>query len=148
MSWLRDDLEVPERAQLPTGHHMRGIRESDVDIDFPAVMSVREKLWAKYGEAWGWPPETMSYEQDKKDLKHHEDEIAARETFNYAVLNEHESALFGCVYIDPAYDESHAGADAVASWWAVDPQLEAALDEFVPRWLEDVWGFRAVKFWP
>ena len=88
MGWLRDGFETPAREDLPTGHHLRPIREADTDIDYPAVMGSRERLWAKYGEAWGWPPETMSYEADKEDLARHEREIAAQETFNYAVLDE------------------------------------------------------------
>lgn len=35
------------------------------------------------------------------------------------------------------------------SWWVVDDEaggeLERALDELVPAWLNDTWGFRAVE---
>jgi len=31
-------------------------------------MGSRERLWARYGEAWGWPPPTMTYEHDREDL--------------------------------------------------------------------------------
>jgi RimJ/RimL family protein N-acetyltransferase len=145
--WLPDGFETPQRLDLPTGHHLRPIRADDVDIDFPAVMGSRERLWAKYGEAWGWPPETMTPEQDREDLAHHEQEIADQVTFNYAVLDAGETELLGCVYIDPAED-----ADAVSSWWVVDKEaggpLERALDELVPRWLSDVWGFRNVAYAP
>ena len=150
MSWLPDDFEHPERVDLPTGHHLRPIREADVDIDYPAVMGSRERLWAKYGEAWGWPPATMSHEADRADLAHHEAEIAAHEAFNYAVLDEGETELLGCVYIDPPDARSPKGADAVVSWWVVDQhhggELERALDELVPRWLADTWRFTAVYY--
>jgi hypothetical protein len=152
MAWLREDFVHPERVDLPSGHHLRPIREDDVDVDYPAVMGSRERLWAKYGEAWGWPPATMTHEADRADLAHHEAEIAAHETFNYAVLNEAESELLGCVYIDPPDDRSPPGADAVASWWVVDAaagtELERALDDLVPRWLADAWGFQAVHYFP
>lgn len=144
-AWLAEGFETPQRVDLPTGHHLRPIRESDVEIDYPAVMAAREKLWAKYGAAWGWPPADMTYEQDREDLKHHEDEIAAQITFNYALLNDDESELLGCVYVDPPAD---AGHDAVASWWSTDEQLERMLDEFVPSWLRETWGFRAVDYSP
>jgi hypothetical protein len=151
MSWLPRDSD-PERADLPTGHHLRPIREADTDIDYPAVMGSRERLWAKYGEAWGWPAETMTFEADKADLARHEREIAARETFNYAVLDEAETELLGCVYIDPPDERSPAGADAMVSWWVVDAEaggdLERALTDFVPRWLRDDWGFTAVHWYP
>jgi hypothetical protein len=152
MSWLPPGFEHPEHVDLPTGHHLRPIRADDVELDYPAVMGSRERLWAKYGAAWGWPPETMTFEQDREDLAHHEEEIAAHEAFNYAVLADGETALVGCVYIDPPDDRSPSGTDAVASWWVVDDEaggpLERALDAFVPRWLADDWGFEAVHYFP
>ena len=152
MAWLPDDFSHPERLELPTGHHLRPIRADDVDIDYPAVMGSRARLWAKYGAAWGWPPADMTAEADREDLAHHEQEIAAHITFNYAVLPEDESELLGCVYIDPADDRSPAGSDAVSSWWVVDNEaggaLEQALDDEIPRWLRETWGFTAVHFFP
>jgi RimJ/RimL family protein N-acetyltransferase len=152
MAWLPDDFTHPARLDLPAGHHLRPIRADDVDIDFPAVMGSRDRLWAKYGEAWGWPPADMSFEADREDLARHEKEIAAHETFNYAVLDEGESELLGCVYIDPPDDRSPAGTDAVSSWWVVDREaggsLERALDETIPGWLAEAWGFRSVHRFP
>jgi hypothetical protein len=152
MPWLADDFSPPGRLELPTRHHLRPIRERDVDIDYPAVMGSRERLWARYGEAWGWPPAHMTYDEDREDLAHHEAEIAARLSFNYAVLNEDESELLGCVYVDPPDEHAPEGAEAVASWWVVDREaggeLERALDELVPRWLAGRWGFGTVHFAP
>ena len=142
MSWLPEGFEHPERVDLPTGHHLRPIRAADVEIDYPAVMGSRDRLWAKYGEAWGWPPATMTYEQDREDLARHEAEIAAHQSFNYALLDTGETALLGCVYLDPP---ERVGADAEISWWVVDPlvgtEVEAALDALVPRWVAGSWPF-------
>jgi len=150
MTWLPEAFTHPERVDLSTGDHLRPIREADVDIDYPAVMGSRERLWAKYGEALGWPPATLSYEADRQDLARHEAEIAAGEAFTYAVLDERESELLGCVYIYPAQDWSPPGRDAVVSWWVVDQatgtELEQALDDFVPRWLTDTWRFKSVHY--
>jgi len=152
MSWLAEDFSHPERVDLPTGHHLRPIRAADVAIDYPAVMGSRERLWEKYGEAWGWPPATMTYAADEEDLARHEDEIAAHVTFNYALLDDGETALLGCVYIDPPGPSAPDGADAVASWWVVDAcagsELERTLDAFVPGWLSDTWGFHSVHYDP
>jgi RimJ/RimL family protein N-acetyltransferase len=152
MGWLPEGFSHPERLDLPTGHHLRPIRADDVDIDYPAVMGSRERLWAKYGEAWGWPPAHMTPEGDREDLAHHEEEIADHETFNYAVLDEGETELLGCVYIDPADDRSPAGSDAVSSWWVVDKEaggpLERALDDAVPGRLAGTWEFRSVHYFP
>jgi hypothetical protein len=152
MDWLPGGFETPPRLDLETGHHLRPIRGSDVDIDYPAVMGSRESLWARYGEAWGWPPETMTFEQDREDLRHHEVEIAAQETFNYAVLDAGETELLGCVYIDPPDAACPPGTDALVSWWVVDAArgsvLDRALADVIPQWLADTWRFRAVHYAP
>jgi hypothetical protein len=148
VAWLPDGFQTPPRLDLPTGHHLRPIRADDVAIDYPAVMGSREALWARYGELWGWPPETMTYAQDRADLAQHEVEIEAQEAFNYAVLDAEESALLGCLYIDPPDLGARPGSDAFVSWWLVDDcagsELERALADAVPRWLADTWGFRTV----
>ena len=152
MGWLPEGFVHPERVELSTGHHLRPIRASDVDIDYPAVMGSRERLWSKYGEPWGWPPADMSYEDDRRDLARHEAEIAAGETFNYAVLDEAETELLGCVYIDPPGPGSPPGTQAVVSWWVVDRLVTGPLDQvlqaFVPAWLTEVWDFQSVYFSP
>ena len=145
-------LLIPNVWSLGTGHHLRPIRESDVDIDYPAVMGSRERLWAKFGGMWGWPKADMTYEADREDLARHETEIAAHVTFNYAVLDRDETELLGCVYIDPPDERTPEGAGALVSWWVVDNEvdgdLENSLNAFVPRWLTDRWGFRAVHYAP
>ena len=110
-------------------------------------MGSRERLWSIYGPAWGWPPVDMSREQDLEDLAHHEAEIEAHESFNYALLDADESELLGCVYIDPP---QKAGADAEVSWWVVDrlvgSDAEAALDSTVPRWIETQWPLERPRY--
>ena len=152
VTWLPAGFEHPERVDLSTGHHLRPIREADVDIDYPAVMGSRERLWAKYGEAWGWPPATMTFDEDRADLVHHEEEIAQHLSFNYAIFDAGEDALLGCVYIDPPEetDPGMEGPRAVVTWWVVDAEvdgpLDAALDDTIPRWLGEVWPFVSVRY--
>jgi len=142
MTWLPEDYAHPTRLDLPDGFHLRPIRADDVDVDYPAVMGSRARLWSIFGEAWGWPPATMTHEQDRVDLVRHEVEIAAHESFNYALFDAEETVLLGCVYIDPP---EKVGADAEISWWVVDDQvgttLEAALDAEIPRWIRSAWPF-------
>ncbi|WP_134774245.1 GNAT family N-acetyltransferase [Ornithinimicrobium flavum] len=142
-SWLPDDFVHPVRVELPTGHRLRPIREEDVDLDYPAVMGSRERLWSIYGEAWGWPPSTMTVEQDREDLAHHAAEIERHESFNYALFDQHETALLGCVYIEPTVVDD---VDAEVSWWVVDDlvgtPVEKALDSLLPVWLEQDWPLR------
>jgi hypothetical protein len=152
VTWLPEGFVAPPRAELASGHHLRPIRADDVDIDYPAVMGSRERLWELYGDLWGWPPATMSYEADRADLARHRAEMAVNESFNYAVLDVAETELLGCIYIDPPGDESPPGADAFVSWWVVDAAvgtaLDAALAQFVPQWLAQAWGFRGVHLHP
>lgn len=145
--WLPSDWVHPERADLPTGHHLRPIRAADVDLDYPAVMGSRQRLWSIYGQAWGWPPERMTVAQDREDLARHEAEIEAHEAFNYALFDADEAQLLGCVYIDPP---ACTGADSDISWWVVDrlvdSPVERALDEFVPRWVATGWPLSAPRY--
>jgi hypothetical protein len=147
MSWLPPDFRVPARAEVADGYHLRPIAATDIDLDYPAVMGSRERLWSIFGEAWGWPPATMTYQQDLDDLARHETEIAARQSFNYALLDHGETALLGCVYLDPPEKQ---GADAEISWWTVDGQagaeLGVVLDLFVPQWVAGSWPFERPRY--
>lgn len=99
MTWLPADFVHPDRVDLGTErHHLRPIRATDVDLDMVAVMGSQPRLGPVYGEAWGWPPPTMTREQDREDLARHEAEIAAHESFSYAVFDHVETELLGCVY--------------------------------------------------
>jgi len=137
----------PTEVELPTGHHLRPIRAADVDLDMPAVMDSRERLWSRYGAVWGWPPATLTREQDQEDLQHHEDEIEAHESFNYALFDCDETELIGCVYIDPP---SSPEADAEIDWWVRDEYVgtavEQALNELVPRWIAEDWPLSRPRF--
>ncbi len=147
MTWLPESFTHPQRAEIDAQHHIRPIAGTDVDLDMIAVMGSRERLWSIYGESWGWPPATMTREQDLEDLLHHVEEMETRESFNYAVFDAAETRLLGCIYIDQPDDAQH---DAVVSWWVVDEvvgsELEVAVNLFVPRWLDREWPFRNVRF--
>lgn len=147
MSWLPADFAHPLRVPVPGGHHLRPISGDDTPLDYPAVMGSQPRLWEIFGPAWGWPPPDMTYEADRLDLVRHAEEIEAHESFNYALFDDAETALYGCVYIDPP---SKAGADAEICWWVVDAKvgtaLERDLDALVPRWIADEWPFVRPRF--
>ncbi|HEX4089925.1 MAG TPA: hypothetical protein VHZ33_14520 [Trebonia sp.] len=148
MSWLPDDFAHPVRVPVPgTALHLRPITEADAEIDYPAVMGSRERLWEMFGPAWSWPKAAMTLDADRRDLKRHAEEIAAHQSFNYVLLNEGETEVFGCVYIDPP---ERAGADGEVSWWVVDDlvgsESERAFDALVPRWIEDDWPFHQPRY--
>lgn len=112
-----------------------------------AVMTSQERLWSIFGEAWGWPPATMTAEQDRRDLQRHADEMDRNESFNYALFDSDETALLGCVYIDPP---ERVGADADVPWWVVDElvgsSLEQVLTAFIPLWIEHEWPFENPRY--
>lgn len=148
MSWLPDDFVHPVYVPVPsTALHLRPIREADTALDHPAVMGSRQRLWTMFGPAWGWPRETMTYEADRNDLRRHEREIAAHDSFNYALLDEEETRILGCVYIDPP---ERTGSDGEICWWVVDDlvgsEQERALDALVPRWIAADWTFREPRY--
>jgi uncharacterized spore protein YtfJ len=146
VSWLPPDFRAPARLDLPTGHHLRQIRGDDLDLDHPAVMGSQERLWALFGPVWDWPPADMTREEDHEDLVRHADEMTRNESFNYAVFDADETALLGCVYVDPPEAE---GYDAEVVWWVVDDEvgsdLERTLTEAVPTWLAARWPLRSPR---
>jgi hypothetical protein len=75
--------------------------------------------------------------------------METHESFNYALFDEAETELIGCVYIDPT---DLAGADAEISWWVrneyVGTEVEAALDALVPRWIAADWPLQLPRFGP
>lgn len=145
--WLPDDWEHPLHVPVGLHHHLRPIRATDVDLDLPAVLGSQARLWSIYGRAWGWPPASMTHEQDRQDLARHEAEIEAHESFNYALFNADETELLGCVYVDPP---EKPGADAEISWWVVDAEvggeLERALDALVPAWVAADWPLARPRY--
>jgi hypothetical protein len=147
MAWLPGDFIHPAWVPVSDGYHLRPVRAADADLDYPAVMGSQPRLWSVFGPAWGWPPAALTYQQDVADLARHEAEIAAHQSFNYALFDDAETALLGCVYIDPP--EKH-GADAEISWWVVDAAagtgLERALDALVPQWIAAAWPFTQPRY--
>ena len=117
-----------------------------MDIDYPAVLSSRERLWSVFGEPHGWPPASLTFEEDLADLRRHEEEMAQNLSFNYALLDRDERNLSGCVYIDPP---ERIGADADISYWVVDSLVDtpvpARLETVLRRWIDEAWPFTSPR---
>jgi RimJ/RimL family protein N-acetyltransferase len=147
MNWLPDSFVHPARVELLTGHHLRPIRAADIDLDMVAVMGSQPRLFSIFGAAWGWPPADLTREDDFDELLRHETEIEAHESFNYALFDTDETALVGCVYIDPPEKD---GADAELSWWVIDDMVatpvEHELDRLVPLWISQQWPFTRPRY--
>jgi hypothetical protein len=46
-TWLPADWQHPTLVELSTGHHLRPIHPDDTELDLPAVMGSRDRLWAR-----------------------------------------------------------------------------------------------------
>ena len=103
-------------------------------------MGSRERLWTIFGDAWRWPPESMTFEEDRADLARHEREMVERQSFNYAVLDETEKSL-AVAYLDPPGRTGPTGHH----WWVVDDlgstPLASSLSVLIPRWVSEHWPF-------
>jgi hypothetical protein len=148
--WLPPEFEHPLWVEVTPGVHIRPISPDDTDIDMVAVMGNQQMLWDKYGEEWGWPPTDMTAEEDRADLDRHAREMVTHESFNYAIMPSDESAIWGCIYIDPPEAEGDERALAAeVSWWVV-PDAGAgvadAVAAFLPEWLDRDWPFEDVRY--
>jgi hypothetical protein len=145
-AWLAPTFEPPARLELPTGHHARPIRASDLDLDYAAVMGSQARLFEIFGPAWGWPPADLTRQEDLDELVRHAAEMETLESFNYALFDPDETVLLGCIYVDPP---QKAGADAEISWWVVDGEVGGALDHALPgavrAWIAERWPFRSPR---
>ncbi len=147
MAFLPDGFEAPALLETAT-FRIRPITIHDVVKDYVAVMTNRERLWRLFGEAWGWPQENLTLEQDLIDLGWHQKESQMGSSFDYAVMSPDEGRLLGCVYVDPP---QKAGFDAEVHFWArtdgaEGEGLEEKLGEVTRRWVAEAWPFGDVAY--
>jgi hypothetical protein len=147
MRFLPPDFEVP--GPLETDRfRIRPLTIHDLVKDYDAVMTSREQLWEQFGQAWGWPPEDLTLEQDLIDLAWHQKEAQRRSSFAYVVMRPDERVQLGCVYIVPSHKQ---GFDAAVATWVRASEVPGGLDEelygTVRGWLAERWPFTRVA-WP
>jgi hypothetical protein len=147
LTFLPSDFEVPELLETDR-FRIRPLAIHDVVKDYDAVMTSREHLWEQFGQAWGWPSEDLTLEQDQIDLAWHQKEAQRRSSFAYAVMRPDERVELGCVYIFPSQKQRF---DAAAALWVRASEVSGGLDEvlyaIVGRWLAESWPFTRVA-WP
>jgi hypothetical protein len=150
-TWQPDGWQHPARAALPTGHHLRPIRATDVDLDLRAVLGSQERLWEMYGGVWGWPPADLTVELHREDLTRHEAENQQGTSFRFGLFDAGETEMLGRLTIQPlGPGDPDDPDDAEVSWWVVDwlvgGPIAAALDTFVPEWITTEWPFDRPRF--
>jgi hypothetical protein len=145
MAFLPTAFELPRAAETAR-FRLRPITIHDAFKDYDAVMSSRERLWQRFGAAWGWPPADLTIEQNIVDLGWHQKEFQLRSSFDYALMSLDEARLLGCVYVDPPED---AAVDAEVWFWVRDSEiasgLEAEVEAFLGPWLGAHWPFATVR---
>jgi hypothetical protein len=135
---VADGFDVPsglEHARF----RLRMLTVDDVVKDFDAICSRVDHEGAPQ------PPFVPTVAHNLVDLGWHQKEFELRRSFAYTVVAPDESAVLGCVYLDPS--RTH---DVRVRLWVrqtawedgLDPVLEAAVRD----WVATRWPFERVTF--
>ena len=150
-----------EKATIPDGfvtHEflIRPLSETDVELDYAAVMESKEYL-RKWEQA-NWPSDDFTLADNLKDLQRHEREHINRESFTFTVMNPAETECLGCIYIfpltarwlskaeaTPKGETAWSDYEAVISFWIRQSRLaegmERRLLDVLCPWFEQEWTF-------
>lgn len=140
---------------------IRPLLETDVELDYEAVMETRDFL--RKWEQSTWPADDFTLEANLKDLERHASEHRERVSFTYTVMNSAETACLGCIYIFPrtvrwlarASVNATAHADwadfeAVLLFWVRQSRIEDGLDRqllaLLRKWVVEQWAFDGLLF--
>ncbi len=143
-SFVPQDFAVPSNLQTDE-FRLRMLTINDLVKDYDAVMTSVEHLRTIWTDT-GWPV-GLTLEQDLVDLGWHQKEFQMRRSFAYTVAELDESAIIGCVYINPTRKQNY---DAEVYLWARQNKLvsglEARLFATIKNWLAADWPFRQIAF--
>ena len=146
---MRAKLFVPENFIIPQVHEtkyfrLRMLSVDDVEKDYEAVMETQERFHAM---GYSWPREGFTIEENLADLERHQQEFLDREAFAYTVVALDEGQVLGCVYINPAENET---IDASIKMWVRQSEFDSGLDPIlfdeVNKWIEAAWPFSKVTY--
>ncbi len=98
MVFNNENAHIPE-SLVTEQFLIRPLSETDVELDYAAVMESRELL--RKWEQSTWPEDDFTIESNLKDLQRHEREHINRESFTFTVMNPDETECLGCIYIFP-----------------------------------------------
>lgn len=139
---------VPDEFVIPIIYNtdnfiIRKLTALDLHKDYKAVMEAKDHIRELYSEEYtnGWPADTLTLEQNDKDLKRHEKEFDERIAFAYTVFDFENKKCLGCIYIDPSNCY-----DAEITMWTRDDETDALLYRTVKKWIKDIWPFKNVYY--
>ena len=95
MNFYPDNISIPQEYRTDR-LYLRPLLETDVELDYDAVMSSKEQIrrWSQTT----WPADDFPLAENQADLKRHEQEHLDRVAFTFTVLDPDEIRCLGCVY--------------------------------------------------
>ena len=155
-----------EKAKIPNGFVtdtflIRPLSETDVELDYAAVMESKEYL-RKWEQANG-PSDDFTLADNLKDLQRHEREHIERVSFTFTVMNPTETECLGCIYIFPLTarwlskaeampigDKAWSDYEATISFWIRQSRLaegmERRLLNVLRPWFAQEWTFDGLLY--
>ena len=143
-SFVPIDFDVPESIST-NNFYLTILAPTVSEIDYEAVMSSKIRLRTIFGENTVWPSDSMTLEDNSRDLLNHENEFKSRKAFAYSVLTNSQGKCIGSVYIDPCKFNEF---DSEVYLWVRDDSihLDTELYDFISHWLRTSWPFLNVAF--
>lgn len=139
------EVAVPQRIETDA-FEIRPLTIDDVERDYEAVMSSRERLQGTFGPDDEWPTAELSLEQDRIDVAWHHKEFQRRDAFTYAAVAD-DGAQLGCLYVQPTKVPAY---DAAVYYWVADAGIERglgeAIEECIRQWIGAEWPFDSVAY--
>jgi hypothetical protein len=144
---------VPEGFVVPTTlvtaeFRLEPLGPQHNDSDYAAWMGSIAHIKSTPGFAdWDWPDESLTLDDNRRDLVEHAGDFDARTGFTYSVLDLDSGESIGCVYLYPSKRE---GYDVSARSWvtAQRADLDVPLWLAVSAWLAEDWPFEAPLYAP
>ena len=144
--FVAGDFVVPQRVEQ-ANYVLRPLTVADVENDYDAVMSSKESLRHIFREDDEWPADTMTLQDNFRDLERHQKDFEQRNGFTYTMETPDAQRCLGCVYLYPCRRGEY---DAQVHYWVRDSVkaqgLEDELGAFLRQWLRDVWPFQHPVF--
>ncbi len=138
------DFEPP-RTLLGVGFRLEPLGPQHNEADLAAWTSSIDHVRATPGFPDGnWPPpEGMSLDRNRDDLRRHAADFEAGRGFTFTVLEPATGDVIGCVYLYPAASPE---ADVTVQSWvrASHAELDVPLAEAVAAWLATEWPWERV----